>query len=66
MRAFAPTASPLWKLVAHASRRCVNRQKVQKHKPKRLGSLEAWRSDKILEAAQQVPCPRIIVCGPYP
>jgi len=33
---------------------CTFLQKVQKHKPKRLGSLEAWRSDKILEAAQQV------------
>lgn len=47
-------AAPFWSLKPakklHPSKR--------KHKPKRLGSLEAWRSDKILEAAQQRMIPK--------
>merc|ERR1719198_1461722 len=46
--------APFWSLKPakhlHPSKR--------KHKPKRLGSLEAWRSDKILEAAQQRMSPK--------
>jgi len=46
--------APFWSLKPakklHPSKR--------KHKPKRLGSLEAWRSDKILEAAQQRMIPK--------
>jgi len=48
--------APFWS-VKPAKKLHPNKKKG-KHKPKRLGSLEAWRSDKILEAAQQRMSPK--------